>query len=60
VVWEKVFKEYRTTILTSWLVGVTGKLQIAEGVVHIIAESFWKPSFAKKETRVPASSHDFR
>ncbi len=60
VVWEKVFKEYRTLILTSWLLGVTGRLQAAEGVVHIIAESFWRPDFASEERRITPSSHDFR
>ena len=60
VVWEKVFKEYRTVILTSWLLGVTGRLQVAEGVVHIIADSFWKPGFPEEQARVGASSHDFR
>ena len=43
-------------ILTSWLLGVTGRLQVAEGVVHIIAESFWKPDFIQEEPeegRVP-------
>ncbi len=60
VVWEKVFKEYRTLILTSWLLGVTGRLQVAEGVVHIIAESFWTPDFVRERERVSAASHDFR
>ncbi len=60
VVWEKVFKQYRTLILTSWLLGVTGRLQVAEGVVHIIADSFWKPDFTEELPRVPAASHDFR
>jgi error-prone DNA polymerase len=60
VVWEKVFKEYRTLILTSWLLGVTGRLQVAEGVVHIIAESFWRPDFTTEEQRAAPSSHDFR
>ena len=59
VVWEKVFKEYRTMILTNWLLGVTGRLQVADGVVHIIAESFWRPDFAG-EQRVAGSTHDFR
>ena len=49
VVWEKVFKQYRTLILTSWILGVTGRLQIADGVVHVIAESFWKPEFVGRE-----------
>jgi len=59
VVWEKVFKEYRTMILTNWLLGVTGRLQVAEGVVHIIAESFWKPDFVEAQGAARAS-HDFR
>ena len=60
VVWEKVFKQYRTLILTSWMLGVTGRLQIADGVVHVIAESFWKPEFVEQSPRIAASSHDFR
>jgi error-prone DNA polymerase len=60
VVWEKVFKQYRTLILTNWMLGVTGRLQIADGVVHVIAESFWKPEFVEEGPRVAASSHDFR
>ena len=60
VVWEKVFKQYRTLILTSWLLGVTGRLQVADGVVHIIAESFWKPEFVPEGPMAAASSHDFR
>jgi error-prone DNA polymerase len=60
VVWEKVFREYRTLILTNWLLGVTGRLQIADGVTHIIAESFWKPELADHGERAAAASHDFR
>jgi error-prone DNA polymerase len=60
VVWEKVFKEYRTMILTNWLLGVTGRLQVADGVVHIVAESFWRPDFMAEEPQMAPSSHDFR
>jgi error-prone DNA polymerase len=60
VVWEKVFKDYRTLILTNWFLGVTGRLQVADGVTHIIAESFWRPDFIADEPRIAASSHDFR
>jgi error-prone DNA polymerase len=60
VVWDKVFREYRTLILTSWLLGVTGRLQVADGVTHIIAESFWKPELTEQEQRVAMASHDFR
>jgi hypothetical protein len=47
-------------ILTDWLLGVTGRLQVAEGVVHIIAESFWRPDFTAEEARAAPSGHDFR
>ncbi len=60
VVWEKIFKQYRSMILTNWLLGVTGKLQVADGVVHIIADSFWKPDFIRPESGVAAASRDFR
>ena len=60
VVWEKVFKQYRSLILTSWLLGVTGRLQVAEGVVHLVAESFWRPEFVTEEREITAGSHDFR
>ncbi len=60
VIWEKVYRQYRTMILTNWLLGVTGRLQVAEGVTHIIAESFWIPAFAPAEPQAAASSHDFR
>jgi len=61
VVWEKIYREFRTLILTNWLIGVTGHLQIAEGVVHVIAESFWVPDFVRGAERQSApSSHDFR
>jgi error-prone DNA polymerase len=59
VVWEKVFMRYRAMILTNWVLGVTGRLQVADGVVHIIAESFWKPDFIRAEARI-AAGHDFR
>jgi hypothetical protein len=33
---------------------------VADGVVHIIAESFWKPEFTPEEHRAAAGGHDFR
>jgi len=65
VVWEKVYTEYRTLILTNWLLGVTGRLQVADGVIHVIAESFWKPDFLEQGRGAPAGnaaapSRDFR
>jgi error-prone DNA polymerase len=60
VVWEKVYKRFRTVILTNWVLGVTGRLQVADGVTHIIADSFWIPDIMEPEQISAAQSHDFR
>jgi error-prone DNA polymerase len=56
VVWSRVFEKYAVLIKTAAFLGVTGKLQVRDGVTHVIAESVWSPSLA-----APASggSHDF-
>jgi error-prone DNA polymerase len=43
VIWEKVFKRFMVLAKTASLIGVTGKLQVASGVTHLIAESLWTP-----------------
>lgn len=57
VIWDRVFQENEVTIKTASFVGVTGKLQSQAGVVHIVAEKFWRPEVALRphETR----SRDF-
>jgi error-prone DNA polymerase len=37
VVWEKVFEQYRKDIIRARLLLVEGKLQIANGVIHVVA-----------------------
>ena len=46
----KAFERYRSLILTTSFLGVTGTLQIGEGVVHLIAERFWRPELSAKPT----------
>ena len=36
VVWEKLFNKYRKEIVQSKLLMVAGKLQVAEGVTHLV------------------------
>ena len=48
VVWTKVFERYRTVILTQAFLGVSGKVQAREGVVHLVAERFWKPRLGSR------------
>jgi error-prone DNA polymerase len=57
VVWAQVFEKYRTVILSNAVLGVSGKLQSQEGVVHVVVESCWRPRLS----RLPASkeSRDF-
>jgi error-prone DNA polymerase len=58
VVWSTVFEKFRKIILSSTVLGVTGKLQSHDGVVHLIVDSCWKPTLS----RLPSTknSRDFR
>ena len=55
VVWSTVFEKFRKIILSSTVLGVTGKLQSQDGVVHLIVDSCWKPSLSR-----PPSTKDSR
>jgi error-prone DNA polymerase len=57
VVWARVFEEYATVIRTTSLLGVSGKLQKQEGVVHLIAERVWHPELSRPVVGV--DSRDF-
>jgi DNA-directed DNA polymerase III PolC len=39
IVWPKVFEKYRSIVLGSRCVGVSGKLQNEDGVIHVVAET---------------------
>jgi len=58
VVWENVWLRYRRVILTSPLLGVEGKLQVEDGVVHVIARRLWSPDLIEA-AEIPHQSHDF-
>ncbi|HEX4461107.1 MAG TPA: OB-fold nucleic acid binding domain-containing protein, partial [Polyangia bacterium] len=57
VVWKRVFEAYAMLARTQAFLGVTGKIQKQDGVVHIVVDELWQPEL----TRAPASggSHDF-
>ncbi|NCN05245.1 MAG: DNA polymerase III subunit alpha [Spirochaetales bacterium] len=59
VVWKKVYAEYRTLILTNWLLGVEGTMQSKDGVVHLIPDGFWVPEGLKESKTIQAGSRDF-
>jgi error-prone DNA polymerase len=43
VVWSKVFESNKLLIKTAPFLGVTGKIQAEQGVVHLVAEKLWRP-----------------
>ncbi len=38
IVWPKVFEKYRTIVLASRFVGIRGRLQSEDGVIHLVAD----------------------
>jgi error-prone DNA polymerase len=57
VVWQQVFQRYAQVLKTNSLLGVTGKLQVQEGIVHLIAEDIWVPKLSRPIADV--DSRDF-
>ena len=57
VVWESVFQRYSVLAKTVSFLGISGTLQVEDGVVHLVAEELWEPRVELK----PAStrSRDF-
>ena len=57
VVWSRIFEKYKLLIKTTSFLGVSGKLQVQDGVVHLVARSFWIPPLKVKPES--GGSHDF-
>ncbi len=57
VVWENVFQRYSVLAKTVSFLGITGKLQAEDGVVHLVAEELWEPRVKLKPAA--AGSRDF-
>ncbi|MCG8422789.1 MAG: error-prone DNA polymerase [Proteobacteria bacterium] len=57
VLWKQVFDKFKILVKSAIFLGITGKLQIEQSLVHLIAESLWLPDVA-----VPPAgqSRDFR
>ncbi len=61
VVWKQVFDAYAVLARSEAFLGITGKLQVQEGVVHLIAQELWRPcSLVDLEQPASTGSHDFR
>ena len=57
VLWESIFDRYSILGKTVNFLGITGTLQVEEGVVHLVAEKLWKPELTLKPSGAP--SRDF-
>ena len=57
VVWESVFNRYSLLAKTVNFLGITGTLQVEDGVVHLVAEELWEPRLELKPASTP--SRDF-
>ena len=44
IIWPKVFEEYRRIVLGARLLGVRGRLQSEQGVIHVIAQEMFDMS----------------
>jgi error-prone DNA polymerase len=58
VIWESVFQRYSVLAKTMSFLGITGTLQVEDGVVHLVAEKLWEPRAELKPSGAP--SRDFR
>ena len=58
VLWPQVFRRYVVLAKTARVLGVTGRLQVQAGVVHLIAKQSWNPQLPS--TLTTNASRDFR
>ncbi len=58
VIWEKVFERNALLARTLHCMGVTGNLQVGEGVVHLVVEAVWDPKLEDRTLQL--RSRDFR
>ena len=56
VVCRQQFARFARVLKTTSLLGVTGKLQVQEGIVHLIAEAVWRPQLSRPVTDLTAAT----
>jgi len=57
VIWAQVFDAHAVIVKSATLLGVSGRLQVQEGVVHLVAERLWLPELPRPIETPP--SRDF-
>jgi error-prone DNA polymerase len=57
VLWARVYEEHRLLAKTRSFLGVTGRIQSEDSVVHLVVESLWEPRLPRSPLAV--GSRDF-
>jgi error-prone DNA polymerase len=57
IVWSRVYERHAVLIKTQSFLGVSGTLQVQDGVTHLVARGFWIPRVGATPEAGP--SHDF-
>lgn len=57
VIWKTIFDQHVVLAKTASFLGVTGKIQKADGVVHLVADTLWQPKLPRRPDTV--ASRDF-
>ncbi|MFW5689405.1 MAG: error-prone DNA polymerase, partial [Spirochaetota bacterium] len=58
VIWKSVFEEFRPVLLTAAVLGVEGRIQAKDGVVHLVVDRCFKPQLSLRGFRI--ETRDFR
>jgi len=58
VIWKNVFQRYRPVLVTAAVLGVEGRIQAKDGVVHLVVDHCFKPQLSLKGFRI--ESRNFR
>ena len=56
----RVCEQFRYVLTTSPLLGITGRLQNQEGVVHLLAERLWRPVLGEQKQIEVAEPRSWR
>jgi error-prone DNA polymerase len=59
VVWSRIFEKNALLIKSLNFLGVSGKLQKEDKVVHVVADSFWDPQTQIRLKPASGGSRDF-
>lgn len=61
VLWKQVFEDHAPLVKTAAFLGISGRLQVEQGIVHLVAEALWSPRVEGVAPVPPgAGSRDFR